>query len=104
MHTPPPPWFYYQVWLFPVAGAACVIAAPVDREWRFLGLGFALLAVGILGIALCAWMRERFNRWHPDGRGLVDERDHPVTRSQLWSDAIGARAIRLVRPTFGSDS
>lgn len=104
VHAPPPAFLYYQIWFFPTAGVMCLVAAAAYLDWHFLLLGIAMLAVGILGMAFLAWMRERYNEWHPEDRGLTDNMGFPVPRSQLWSDAFGARAIKLVRPSFGSDS
>ncbi|MDX6278816.1 MAG: hypothetical protein QOJ72_2944, partial [Nocardioidaceae bacterium] len=101
-HAPPPTFFYYQVWFFAFAGVMLLVGAPVERDWRFLAIGSASLVVGILGMAFCAWMRERYNRWHPENHGLVDHKGHPVPRSQWWSDTLGASVIRLV--TFRSHS
>lgn len=104
MHAPPPAFLYYQIWFFPTVGVMCLAAASIYRQWQPLVIGVVALAVGILGMAFLAWMRERYNEWHPEDRGLTDHMGYPVPRSQLWSDAVGAWAIKFVRPTFGCDS
>ena len=103
VHRPPPFFLYYGAWLILGIGVWCLVLGPIHREWHLLVFGFAGVGLGIPGMAFLAWMRDRYNEWHPEDRGLIDDLGFPVSRTELMSDAFATWAINLVWRSFRSD-
>ena len=103
MHRPPPFYLYYDAWLFLGVGVTCLALAPFQQEWQLLAFGIAGVGLGVLTMAFLAWMRDRYNEWHPDDCGLIDDLGFPVSRTELMSDSFATWVINLVWPSFRSD-
>lgn len=102
VHRPPSFLIYYPAWTFLGGGLWCLILTPFQRTWQPLVFGIACLSFAIPFMALAAWWRDRYNEWHPEDGGLVDDMGFPVARTELASDAFATWVVNLVWPQFRS--
>lgn len=103
MHRPPPEYFYYHPWLLVVGGVGLVLASPFLMEWEPLAIGLVMLMFAIPFMAYLAWWRDRYNEWHLEDRGLVDDLGASVPRLLLFSDEFATKILQLIWPSFRSD-
>ena len=103
MHRLPPPWLYAQATTLLIVGVALIVLSVLQREWQPLAVGAGCVACWISFAVFLAWMRDRYNEWHPEDRGLVDDMGSPVSRVELASDTVATWIITRVWPSFRGD-